>query len=393
MQYQFDEIINREGTSSVKYDLRKELFGQEDVTPMWVADMDFATPEFIREAVIKRARHPVYGYSFRPPEFFESIISWMRRRHRWDIRKEWISFSPGIVPAVNMAVLAFTDPGDRIILQPPVYHPFFNAVRDHGREIVYNQLIHKDGRYSIDFEDLEDKARTSGMLIFCHPHNPVGRAWTRNELETLTEICRKHHVYILSDEIHSDLLLNGKTHIPLLTCQGAEEITLSCYAPSKTFNLAGLSTSFLITPNRELRINYEKILNGLHIGMGNIFGTEALKAAYDQGEQWLDELIGYLRGNLHFLENFAGEHLPDIRITPTEATYLVWIDFRKYGMNDHELKQFIIHQAGLGLNDGPVFGPGGSGFQRMNIALPRKKLADALGSLKKALDEIRSSGR
>ncbi len=388
MSYNFDEIIDRDNTASVKFGLRKEIFGIADVHPMWVADMDFAVPGFIRDAIIERAKHPIYGYTFRPPVFFESIISWMSRRHGWDIDKSWISFSPGIVPALNMIVLTFTEPGDRIILQPPVYFPFFTAVKNHGREIVHNRLVNRNGRYYMDFEDLEEKAKNAKMLILCHPHNPVGRVWTKEELTKLVEICRRNGVLIISDEIHSDLILGDNKHIPVLTIAGAEEIAISCYAPSKTFNLAGLSTSYLITPSKDLRRKYEKTLDNLHIGMGNIFGNESLIAAYTHGEKWLGELLVYLEDNLTCLENFIKDHIPLAKVTVTEATYLIWMDFRKLGMEDRDLKKFMVRQAGLGLNDGPTFGPGGSGFQRMNIALPREKLTDALNDLRAALARL-----
>ncbi len=311
-----------------------------DVRPMWVADMDFAVPPFIVDAIISRARHPVYGYTFRPQAFFDSIISWMSRRHGWEVKKPWISFSPGIVPALNMAVLAYTEPGDRIIVQPPVYFPFFTAVRNHGREIVHNGLINRNGTYVMDFDDLEEKARTAKMLILCHPHNPVGRAWTREELETLAGICRKHEVLILSDEIHSDLIYNEGHHIPLLSLPETANHTVSFYAPSKTFNLAGLSTSVLIIPDPVLRQKYEKTLDNLHIGMGNIFGSEALMAAYNQGEDWLRQLLQYLEGNYRYLEEFIGERLPEVGVTQTRATYLIWLDFRKLGMDDAKTEEF-----------------------------------------------------
>ncbi len=388
MNYNFDEIIDRENTSSVKFDLRNDVFGTPDVFPMWVADMDFATPPFIREAIIRRAMHPVYGYTFRSSAFHESILSWMSRRHQWEVDKSWISFSPGIVPALNMAVLAFTEPGDRIILQPPVYFPFFTAVKNHGREVAYNELICRDGNYYMDFEDLEKKAATAKMLILCHPHNPIGRLWKKEELESLLDICRRHHVLILSDEIHSDLILSEERHTPLLSLNNADEITTACYSASKTFNLAGLSTSFLISPNPELRQKYEKTLDNLHIGMGNLFGNEALIAAYTEGEEWLNQLLIYLRENIRFLENFLNRHIPLVHLTKTEATYLTWLDFRSLGMSDRNLKNFIIKEAGLGLNDGPQFGPGGRGFQRMNVALPRPKLAGALEILEAAIRKI-----
>lgn len=390
MKYNFDKIIPRENTNSVKYDIRKEYFGKEDVLPMWVADMDFATPDFIRNAVIERAKHPVYGYTIRKDEFPEAIISWMKRRHNWNVGKEWISFSPGIVPALNMCVLAYTEPGDGIIIQPPVYFPFFRAVKDHKRKLLENVLVNKNNEYSIDFEDFEEKAKKAKVFILCHPHNPVGRLWDREELSRMVEICRKHNVVIFSDEIHSDLILGNNKHIPLLKIPGAKEITLSMYAPSKTFNLAGLSTSFLIIPDKKLKVKYDRLIDKLHMGLGNIFGAVALVAAYNDGEEWLAQLIGYIEENISYLKSFITDIIPEVKITDPEATYLVWLNFRDLGMDNAELKNFIIHQAGLGLNDGPVFGSGGEGFQRINVATPRKILEKGLNKLEKAIHNLRN---
>lgn len=388
MKYNFDEIISRENSNSVKFDLRKEYFGNEDVLPMWVADMDFATPEFIREAVMERAKHPVYGYTVRKDEFPEAIVAWMKTRHSWNVDKEWISFSPGIVPALNMCVLAFTEPGDKIMIQPPVYFPFFRAVKDHKRELVENVLVNTNNSYSIDFEDFEEKASESKAFILCHPHNPVGRLWNRDELNRIFEICQKHGVIVFSDEIHSDLILEGRTHIPFLTIPGAEKITVSMYAPSKTFNLAGLSTSYLVIPDKDLKRKYDRYLDNLHMGLGNIFGAVALQAAYSKGEVWLQELLMYIQQNIEFLDNFLKIRIPAVKAIRPEATYLVWLDFRDLGMNDDDLKEFIIKKAGLGLNHGPVFGSGGSGFQRINVATPRKILEKGLLQLEAAVRSI-----
>ncbi len=390
MTYDFDKIIPRENTSCVKYDLRKEFFGTTSVLPLWVADMDFETPVFIREAVIKRAIHPIYGYTFRSDTFSRSIINWMQKRHGWEIKKEWVAFSPGVVPALNMAVMAFTSPGDKVIVQPPVYFPFFTAVKNHGRELVYNQLTEKNGRYEMDFQDLERKIDDkTKLLLLCHPHNPVGRLWSRHELETLVEICARKNVLIVSDEIHSDLMLNGNVHIPLATLsRKAADISLTCIAPSKTFNLAGLATSALIIPNEAHRKVYEKILDDLHVGMGNLFGITTLEAAYDEGDEWLVQLLAYLDQNLQLLNDFFLTRIPRVKVVPAEATYLIWLDFRGLGLKGKELREFVIQNAGIGLNDGPSFGPGGDGFQRINIALPRKILIEALEKLEEAVGAL-----
>ncbi len=389
MKYNFDTIIKRENTNSVKYDLRKEYFGKEDVLPLWVADMDFETPDFIREAVIKRAKHPVYGYTVRKEGFDESIIAWMKKRHEWEVKKEWISFSPGIVPALNISVLAFTDPGDTIMIQPPVYFPFFRAVKDHGRILSENVLVNRNNSYHIDFEDFEEKAKSAKVFILCHPHNPVGRLWDYDELTRIVEICKKHEVIIFSDEIHSDLILRNNKHIPVLKIPGAEEITISMYAPSKTFNLAGLSTSFLIIPEKKLKLKYDRTVDNLHLGMGNIFGAVALEAAYNKGDNWLEQVLEYIQNNINFLSEYLETKIPEVKAVIPEATYLVWLDFRSLELKDDELKNLIIHKAGLGLNHGPVFGKGGEGFQRINVATPKHLLAEALKKLENVIRERR----
>ncbi len=389
MKYDFDKHIDRENTNSVKYDIREEYFGKKDVLPLWVADMDFETPEFIREAVIKRAKHPIYGYTLRGDSFYSSIIDWMRKRHDWKVEKDWISFAPGIVPAINMAVLSFTKPGEKILIQPPVYHPFFYAIKDHKREILENNLVYEKGKYTIDYKDFEEKAKEAKVFILCHPHNPVGRLWNKEELTQLLKICRRHEVMIFSDEIHSDLILGENPHIPLLSLEEEPTNIISFYAPSKTFNLAGLSTSFLIIPNKKIKIIYEELLNSLHVNMGNIFGAVALEKAYEEGEEWLEQLLDYLKSNLKFLKDFIEKNIPEIKVINPEATYLVWLDFNQLNICDEDLRKFIIEKAEIGLNDGPGFGKAGSGFQRINIALPQLILEHALKKLEKAIKTIR----
>ena len=389
MKFNFDEIILRENTNCYKYDYREKFFGTQDLQPMWVADMDFATPPFITEAVIQRARHPVYGYTFRNKGFYEAISGWMSKRFSWNIDNDWISFSPGVVPAINLCVQCFTNPGDGIIVQSPVYFPFFSAVTHHGRKLLNNQLIEKDNKYQIDFEDFEKKASEASMFIFCHPHNPVGRVWHKAELEQLVNICKKHNVLIISDEIHHDLVLNGNKHIPVGSLnEEASDISICCIAPSKTFNLAGLSTSALIIPNKVLKKKFDKTMEDFHIGMGNIFGITALESAYNYGEEWLEQLLNYIERNLSFLQDFTEQRIPEIRVTPPEATYLVWLDFRGLGMNQKQLRNFATFKAGIGMNDGKTFGLGGEGFQRMNIAVPYIKLEEALHKLEKAIRNI-----
>lgn len=389
MKYDFDKIIERRGTDSVKYDILQQLYGANDVLPMWVADMDFEVPDFIREAVINRAEHAVYGYSIRPARYYEAIAGWLSRRHGWNVKPEQIDFSPGVVPALVLCVLGFTAPGDKVLVQSPVYFPFFSSITSHGRELINNQLIDNRGVYSIDFGDLEEKFKSGvKLMMFCHPHNPVGRAWNREELETLAALAIKYDVLILSDEIHSDLLLFGNKHIPLASL-GPEiaERTLTCIAPSKTFNLAGLHTSAIVIEDSRLKKRYEKILEDIHVGGGNLFGSVALEAAYSKGDEWVDQLLGYLEKNFMFMVQYLGEAAGAIGISPLEATYLVWLNFASLGLDDKELMQFMIRKAKLGLVDGPRFGAGGEHYMRMNIAVPGSVLKMALEQLVTALKQ------
>ncbi len=385
--YDFDKVIPRDNTACVKYDLREAYFNKSDVLPMWVADMDFATPEFIREAVIQRANHPIYGYSFRADEYYHSIIEWLKNRWSWNIEKDWILYSPGIVPGINFAVQSFTQPGDGIIVQPPVYFPFFDAVKSNGRRLVRNLLVNNNGRYEFDYDDLERAAKESAMILLSSPHNPVGRCWTRNELAKLGDICRKHGVIIISDEIHGDLIMPGYKHIPLASiAPEIADVTVTCVAPSKTFNLAGLATSSMIISNEELRGRFKKLLDELHISGGNLFGAVASQAGYEHGGTWLDELMQYVRNNYDFLESSLKRDFTTIEPVILEATYLAWLDFRKTGMKDKVIKDTLIQKCGLGFSHGPVFGEGGGGFQRINLAAPRVKIEEAVDRLKAVFD-------
>jgi cystathionine beta-lyase len=387
VKYNFDKIVNRENTACYKYDWRKNYFGTEDVLPMWVADMDFKTPPVIIDAIKKRLEHEILGYSFRPDSYYRSIIKWMKNRHAWEIKKEWIGFSPGVVPALNMAVMAFTEPGDHVIVQPPVYFPFFSAVTKHDRKLAYNPLKLTDGKYFMDYKDLEEKLdRKAKIIILCNPHNPTGNVWAENELEKLIHICKKHDTIIVSDEIHSDIIYRGYKHIPVESLSpGVSNRIITFISPSKAFNLAGLSTSVFITSNEMLMSKFNAIIDKLHVGSGNIIGTVALEAAYEDGEEWLEQLRDYLQSNLAMLSDFLQNNVPQVKLIEPGATFMVWLDFRELGMNNEQLKKFIIGEAGLGLSDGPIFGKEGSGFQRMNIACPKKVLIEALERLEKAV--------
>ncbi len=390
MIYNFDEPVDRQGTSCVKYDLRSEVFGNNNVIPMWVADMDFRTPPFIIEAIRKRLDHEILGYTLRRDEYFESFVEWVQRRYSWTISREWITFSPGIVPALNICTLAYTRPGDSIIVQPPVYFPFFTAVKDHGRKILFNRLKEENEYYTFDFEDLEKKAKKGAkMLILSNPHNPVGRAWKKEELIELADICRRYNILIISDEIHSDLVLPGYKHIPLASLsEEISSITISCMAPSKTFNLAGLATSSVIISDKEIREKFNRQIESLHISGGNIFGTEASIAAYRKGEEWLDQLLNYLQGNIDYvLESLNHSETGIIPVRP-EATYMIWLNCRALGLEPKALNDFFINKAGLGMNEGSMFGPGGDGFMRMNIACPKSTVMKALENIEKTIKNI-----
>ena len=383
--YNFDTIVPREHTDCVKYDLRKETFDKEDVIPMWVADMDFETPEFITKAVAERESHPVYGYTVMSEAYYDSVIKWVQTRHKWDILKEWIHFVPGVVPGVNFAIQAFTEKGDGIIIQPPVYFPFADSIKQNGRKVLENQLIFKEGRYTIDFDDLEAKAKEAKMILLSSPHNPVGRCWNREELKTLGDICVRNDVIIISDEIHNDLIIPGYHLIPTATLsEEIADITVTCIAPSKTFNIAGLATSSIIIQNQALREKFQLFTEQIHVSRGNLFGYTASVAAYQNGAPWVDQLMRYVKRNFDFLASFLKAELPLIGIVQMEATYLAWIDFRKTGLSDKKIRRKLIFEAELGLSPGTIFGQGGQGFQRMNLAAPFKTIEAACEKLKKA---------
>lgn len=391
MKWNFDEAVSREGTNCVKYDLRKEVFGTSELIPMWVADMDFRTPDFIISALRKRLSHEILGYSFRPSEYYSSISSWLLKRHNWDVPQEWICFCPGIVPALNLCTLSFTRPGESIVVQPPVYFPFFSAVENHGRNLIYNQLTEAGDRWKMDFDSLEKSVTPeTKMIIISNPHNPVGRTWSSGELMQLADICLKHKIILLSDEIHSDLILPGYHHTPMANLSDKiAEITVTCIAPSKTFNLAGLSTSSVIISNPVLRKYFNSKTDHLHIGNGNIFGTVASIAAYSEGSEWISELMIYINQNAEYVINYCRTLIPEILPVRPEATYMIWLDCRKLGMTGKELQEFFVEKAKVGMNEGSSFGPGGEGFMRMNIGTTKMNVMKAMEQIEKAVASIR----
>ena len=386
MSFDFDKIIDRKGSACIKWDGMEKFLGSADALPMWVADMDFLTPAYITEAIALKASHGVFGYPLREDGYFTSLMQWLQRRHQWNVERDWITFCPGVVPAVNIAVLANTLPGDKIIVQPPVYFPFFTAVTDHKRNLVYNNLVLRDGRLCMDFDNLETLAADGAkMLILSNPHNPGGSVWTRDELLQMAAICLKHNVIILSDEIHCDLVYKPFKHTPVASLsQEISNHTITTVAPSKTFNLSGLSTASVIIENSNLRRKFNLQLDHLHIGGGNIFGNIASEQAYLHGDSYVDELMDYLGKNVEMLKKYVAENLPNIEVIEPEATFLVWLDCRKMGMSDEELNKFFLYTARVGMNPGAMFGPGGEGFMRMNIGCPAITLMQGLHQIKKA---------
>ena len=388
MKYDFDKIIDRRNTLSCKWDL-----ADEDILPMWVADMDFMTAQPIIDALVKRAQGGIFGYSVYTDDVYDAIKGWFKRRHNWDIEKEWIQFSPGIVPALHAFTRIFVKSGEKILMNSPVYYPFFKSTQRNGIEAVNNELIYKNGRYEIDFDDFEKKAADPAVKMFylCSPQNPGGRLWTREELERMGRICLENHVLVVADEIHCDLVYPGKKHIPFGTLD--EDIvnnSIICTAPTKTFNLAGLQISSVIIKNPELRKMYADYMtaSGFDYGEAGTFGLEALRAAYKYGDEWLDSLMVYIQENLDFLCKYVSENLPKAKIMIPDATYLVWIDFSDYGIESRTLHKTLKYEGKIWLDEGYLFGKAGEGFERINIACPRKTLEEGLRRIKNCIDKM-----
>ena len=394
MVYDFDTLIDRLPTSSAKWSYLKQLSGVEDILPLWIADMDFTSPPEIVEAMKERVTHPLYGYTVSSDGYYEGLINWMEKRHSWSgIQRGWICYSPGIVSGFNFAIQSYSHPGDKVVIQPPVYYLMKRAINNNGRQIVENPLKLVKGRYVMDYEDLEKKidGRTK-MIILCSPHNPVGRVWTRSELEQLVEICERKDVIIVSDEIHLDLILGKTKHTCISTIsEEAMQRTVTLLAPSKTFNLAGLSNSNAIIPNKKLRDAFLNVTESHGIHFANIFGMVAQEAAYARGEAWLKELLVYLRGNFKYLRRFIKEKIPGLKVYPLEGTYLAWVDCSSLGMDDAALKEFMLKKAKLWFDEGTMFGSGGSMFMRINIGCPRSILRQALERLEEAVKELRAA--
>ena len=355
--------------------------------PLWIADMDFKTAQPVIDALKARAEEGIWGYTSRPDSYYEAVCGWQKRRNGWDIDKSMISFNLGVVPALSSMVYVFTEPGDKVLIQTPVYSEFYDVTESWGREVVESPLKEQDGRWAIDFEDFEEKAKEAKIFFLCSPHNPLGIVWTREELERMCNICIANNVLIVSDEIHSDLVFHGKKHIPTATL--SPEIAthvISCISGTKTFNLAGLQASATIFPNQKLKARFDKFWFNLDIHRNNAFSTIAMEVAFNEGEEWLEQLLGYIGGNFEFIKDYCAANIPQVKPNVPDATYLVWLDCRGLGMGNEELRDFMIRKAGLGLNEGWSFGRSLSGFMRLNAACPRPVLEKAMEQLKHAVD-------
>ncbi len=394
---EFSKEIDRSNTASVKWDLIQEVdnpekwlttssyFGEDRTLPMWVADMDFASPEVVREALITRAEHGLYGYTRTDDNYLNAVTDWMKKRHGWGVKPSSIVTCPGVVPALHMIIRAFSESGSKVLVQRPVYYPFFSSVAANSKELVSNSLVLENGRYRMDFDDLREKVsdKETNLVILCNPHNPVGRVWTKDELLTFGQICRENDTLVIADEIHGDLIMDGHHFTPFASLEDFSDFTITCTAPSKTFNLAGLQTSNLIIENSTLKRKVEKVLrdNGL-IGL-NLFGLTACQAAYNHGEPWLNNLLGVLNGHLDYLESFFKQQLPQLKMYRPEGSYLLWFDCREAERDQMKLRKKIMEDAKIFLDDGFVFGDEGKGFQRLNFACPRSVLEEAMHRLQR----------
>ena len=384
----FDKIIERDNTNCLKYDFRVARGMPADILPLWVADMDFQISSYIQDAIEKQVRHGIYGYSEAGNEYFEAVSSWLRQQHGWEVEQQWLVKTPGVVFALAMAVKAFTNVGDGVLIQKPVYYPFSGVILDNKRKVVDNTLVlGEDGRYHIDFEDFEEKVVNENVKLFflCNPHNPVGRVWEREELERLGDICYRHHVIVVSDEIHSDFVWKGKHQVFADLKEEYRDISITCTAPSKTFNIAGLQVSNIFIPNTRLRHQLKRQLDASGYSQLNAVGIVACDAAYRYGREWYNGVCSYIKENIEYVGRYLEENIPGVKLLKPEGTYLLWLDFRELHLSDAALEDLIIKKAGLWLDSGAIFGDAGKGFQRINAACPRKILEKALHKLEEAV--------
>jgi len=393
-KYNFDQLIDRKGTGCLKIDTLKERFGRDDLISMWIADMEFACGDFITDALHERVNHPILGYTTPMQGYYDAILGWLKNEHNWEIKQEWLNYIPGIVKGIAFVIMNFTKPGDKVIIQPPVYPPFKATPEMHGRKLVYNPLIEENGTYKMDLEGLRNLIDGDCKLfILCNPHNPVGITWDKDTLAELAEICYDNNVLVISDEIHSDMALWDNTHTPFATVSDkASQNSITFMAPSKTFNIAGLLSSYCIIPNDIIRQSMTDWLLASELNQGTIFSYTATEAAYKEGKEWKEEMLRYVEDNMNFVNDYLNEHIPAVSAFKPQASFLIWLDCRGLGLSQPELVDMFINKAGLALNDGTMFGEEGEGFMRLNIGCPRSVLQTALAKLKNALDTPMARG-
>ena len=386
--FNFDEVIDRTGSGDIKHDVLQERWGRSDLLPLWVADMDFATPPFIVDALKARMEHPIFGYTVTPEAYWQAIIDWVVSHHQWDIRKEWICYIPGIVKGIGFVLNSFTRPGDKVVIQPPVYHPFRLVPQGNGREVVYNPLQLRDSTYEMDFDNLAEVCdERCKVLILSNPHNPVGICWSRETLERLADFCYERHILVISDEIHCDMALFGHKHIPFASVsEKAAHCSITFQAPTKTFNIAGIVSSYAIVPDDELRRTFFGWMKANEFDDPTIFAPIATIAAFSKGESWRRQMLDYVEGNIRFVEDYCRTHMPQIRPIRPQASFLVWLDCRSLGLSQEALLDLFIDKAHLALNDGEMFGQEGRGFMRLNVASPRVVIGQAMQQLKESLE-------
>lgn len=387
-KYDFDKIIERRGSGALKCDALKERYGRSDLIPLWVADMDFATPDFIVDALRKRMEHPIFGYTMDPVDYWPTVIQWIKQHHQWKVEREWLSYIPGIVKGIGMVINVFVKPDEKVIIQPPVYHPFRLVPKGNNREVVYNPLRENaDGSYSMDFDNLEKVADGKcRVLILANPHNPAGILWDKDTLVRLANFCYKHHILVISDEIHCDMALWGGKHIPFATVSPeAAACSITFGAPSKTFNIAGIVSSYAIVPNEEIRKKFFGWLMANELNEPTIFAPIATIAAFRHGEEWRQQMLRYIEGNIEFIQDYCREHLPMIKPLKPQASFLVWLDCRALNLTQKELVHLFVDEAHLALNDGAIFGKQGEGFMRLNVGSPRAILKQAMDQLREAI--------
>lgn len=389
MKYSFDEVIDRTGTAAVKIDGMKEVWGRTDLLPLWVADMDFATPPFILDAIRRRCEHPILGYTEKPESYYQAIIGWVKRRYGMEVSKEQLNYVPGIVAGLGMALNCFTAPGDKVMIMPPVYHPFAWLVQRNGRRLVECPLKLENGTYRMDLDLFRRSIKGVRVLILCNPHNPGGVVWTREELEALADVCAEDNVIVFSDEIHADLTLPPHRHVPFaMISEHARNNSVTFMAPSKAFNMPGMAASHTVIYNEGLRKRFVSYLDAGELDMGHVLAYPAVEAAYTKGDEWLEQCLAYVQANIDYVEAYLQENLPAIQAMRPQASYLVWLDCRKLGLSQEALVDFFVSGARLALNDGAMFGKEGEGFMRMNVGCPRSILEQAMKQLKEAYDNL-----